>query len=96
MGLQVATTSGRPVVLRVEAHGGHSLGSTRYQESALLADELPSSCTRSAWTILTEGGHQMQQGGPARTRRADDGGEFTPVDGQAHPPATCGPGGSPG
>ena len=40
MGLQAATTSGRPVVLRVEAHGGHSLGSARYQESALLADEL--------------------------------------------------------
>ena len=40
MGLQAATTTGRPVVLRVEAHGGHSLGATRYQESALLADEL--------------------------------------------------------
>ena len=40
MGLQAATTSGRPVVLRVEAHGGHSLGSARYQESALLASEL--------------------------------------------------------
>jgi hypothetical protein len=39
-GLQAATASGRPVVLRIEAHGGHSLGSTRYQESALLADEL--------------------------------------------------------
>jgi hypothetical protein len=38
--LQAATTSGRPVVLRVEAHGGHGLGSTRDQESALLADEL--------------------------------------------------------
>jgi hypothetical protein len=25
----------------------------------------PSACTRSAWTILTEGGHQMQQGGRA-------------------------------
>ena len=95
MGLQVATTSGRPVVLRVEAHGGHSLGSTRYQESALLADELPSSCTRSAWTILTEGGHQMQQGGLARARRADDGGEFALVDGQAPPGKMCA-GGSPG
>jgi hypothetical protein len=40
VGLQAATTSGRPVVLRVEAHRSHSLGSTRYQESALLADEL--------------------------------------------------------
>jgi prolyl oligopeptidase len=38
--LQAATTSGRPVVLRVEAHGGHGFGSTRDQESALLADEL--------------------------------------------------------
>jgi hypothetical protein len=40
VGLQAATTSGRPAVLRVEAHGGHSLGSTRDQQSALLADEL--------------------------------------------------------
>src|SRR5256885_1213498 len=46
----------------------------------------PSACTRPAWTILTEGGHQLQQGGLARARRADDGGEFTVVDGQAHPP----------
>jgi prolyl oligopeptidase len=38
--LQAATTSGHPVVLRAEAHGGHGLGSTRDQESALLADEL--------------------------------------------------------
>lgn len=38
--LQVATTSGRPVLLRVEAHGGHGIGSTRDQEDALLADEL--------------------------------------------------------
>jgi prolyl oligopeptidase len=38
--LQAATTSGRPVVLRVELHGGHGVGSTRDQESALLADEL--------------------------------------------------------
>lgn len=38
--LQAATTSGRPVVLRVEAHGGHGFGSTRDQENALLADEL--------------------------------------------------------
>jgi prolyl oligopeptidase len=35
VGLQAATTSGRPVVLRVEAHGGHGLGSARDQESAL-------------------------------------------------------------
>jgi Protease II len=40
VGLQAATTSGRPVVLRVQAHGGHSLGSARDQESALLAGEL--------------------------------------------------------
>lgn len=38
--LQAATTSGRPVLLRVEAHGGHGIGSTRDQENALLADEL--------------------------------------------------------
>ena len=38
--LQAATTSGRPVILRVEAHGGHGFGSTREQENALLADEL--------------------------------------------------------
>jgi prolyl oligopeptidase len=38
--LQAATTSDRPVVLRVERHGGHSIGSTRDQENALLADEL--------------------------------------------------------
>jgi predicted amidophosphoribosyltransferase len=95
VGLQAATTSGRPVVLRVETHGGHSLGSARYQESALLAGELAFCLHRSAWTILTEGGHQMQQGGLARARRADDGGEFTLVDGQAHPRNVCA-GGSPG
>jgi prolyl oligopeptidase len=38
--LQAATTSGRPVLLRVEPHGGHGIGSTSDQESALLADEL--------------------------------------------------------
>ena len=38
--LQAATTSDRPVVLRVERHGGHGIGSTRDQENALLADEL--------------------------------------------------------
>jgi hypothetical protein len=39
VGLQAATTSGRPVALRVEAHGGHSPGSARDQESAPLAGE---------------------------------------------------------
>jgi prolyl oligopeptidase len=38
--LQAATSSGRPVLLRVEAQGGHGAGATRDQESALLADEL--------------------------------------------------------
>jgi prolyl oligopeptidase len=38
--LQAATTSDRPVVLRVERHGGHGVGSTMDQENALLADEL--------------------------------------------------------
>jgi prolyl oligopeptidase len=38
--LQAATISGRPVLLRVEPHGGHGIGSTRDQERALLADEL--------------------------------------------------------
>ena len=33
-------TSDRPVVLRVERHGGHGIGSTMDQENALLADEL--------------------------------------------------------
>jgi hypothetical protein len=95
VGLQAATTSGRPVVLRVEAHGGHGLGSARDQESALLADELAFLLHAFGWTIVTEGGHQMQQGGLARARRADDGGEFTLVDGQAHP-RNVGAGGSPG
>jgi hypothetical protein len=35
VGLQAATTPGRPVVLHVEAHGGHGLGPARDQESAL-------------------------------------------------------------
>jgi prolyl oligopeptidase len=35
VGLHAATTSVRPVGLRVEAHGGHGLGSARDQESAL-------------------------------------------------------------
>jgi prolyl oligopeptidase len=38
--LQAATSSGRPVLLRVEEHGGHGAGSTREQEHALLADVL--------------------------------------------------------
>ncbi|MFB9207614.1 prolyl oligopeptidase family serine peptidase [Nonomuraea spiralis] len=36
--LQAASASGRPVLLRVEEHGGHGAGSTREQEHALLAD----------------------------------------------------------
>jgi len=38
--LQAASTSGRPVLLRVERHGGHGVGATRRQEDDLLADEL--------------------------------------------------------
>ncbi len=38
--LQAATTSGRPVVLRVEEQAGHGIGSTKAQQDALLADEL--------------------------------------------------------
>ncbi|MGN9840169.1 prolyl oligopeptidase family serine peptidase [Nonomuraea sp. H19] len=38
--LQAASASGRPVLLRVEEHGGHGAGSTREQEHALLADVL--------------------------------------------------------
>ncbi|MFI9380697.1 prolyl oligopeptidase family serine peptidase [Kutzneria sp. NPDC052558] len=36
--LQAATASGRPVLLRVEEHGGHGIGSTREQRNALMAD----------------------------------------------------------
>jgi prolyl oligopeptidase len=36
--LQAATTSGLPVLLRVEAHAGHGHGSTRKQENELTAD----------------------------------------------------------
>jgi len=36
--LQAATTSDRPVLLRVEEHGGHGFGSTREQRNALMAD----------------------------------------------------------
>jgi prolyl oligopeptidase len=38
--LQVATTSGVPVLLRVEEHGGHGFGGTRAQYDDLLADIL--------------------------------------------------------
>jgi len=38
--LQAATSSRRPVLLRVEYQGGHGLGSTRAQEDELLADVL--------------------------------------------------------
>jgi len=36
--LQAATTSGRPVLLRVDPHAGHGLGSTRAQHAELTAD----------------------------------------------------------
>jgi len=38
--LQAATASGKPVLLRVEEHGGHGMGSTKHQQDAELADEL--------------------------------------------------------
>jgi prolyl oligopeptidase len=38
--LQAATTSGRPVLLRIEAGAGHGFGSTASQRDSLLADEL--------------------------------------------------------
>jgi prolyl oligopeptidase len=38
--LQAATGSGRPVLLRIEEHGGHGFGSTGEQQDAELADEL--------------------------------------------------------
>ena len=38
--LQAATTSGRPVLLRVDTHAGHGLGSTREQRNQLTADIL--------------------------------------------------------
>jgi prolyl oligopeptidase len=37
--LQAATGSGRPVVLRIEEHGGHGSGSTTDQRELALADE---------------------------------------------------------
>jgi hypothetical protein len=83
VGLQAATTSGRPAVLRVQAHGGHSPGSAEIRRAPCSPASWPSACTRSAWTILTD---QMQQGGLARARRAGEGDEFTLVDGQVHSP----------
>ncbi len=38
--LQAATSSGRPVLLRVEAQGGHGMGSTKRQNDEELADKL--------------------------------------------------------
>jgi prolyl oligopeptidase len=38
--LQAATTSGRPVLLRIDAQAGHGFGSTASQRDSLLADEL--------------------------------------------------------
>jgi prolyl oligopeptidase len=36
--LQAASTSGRPVLLRIDEHAGHGFGSTRQQRDALHAD----------------------------------------------------------
>ena len=36
--LQAASTSGKPILLRVEAQGGHGIGSTRSQGDAEWAD----------------------------------------------------------
>jgi prolyl oligopeptidase len=38
--LQAASASGKPVLLRVEAQGGHGMGSTRFQINAEVADKL--------------------------------------------------------
>ena len=38
--MQAASTSGRPVLLRVDPHAGHGYGSTRAQHDALIADIL--------------------------------------------------------
>ena len=38
--LQATTSSGRPVLLRVEEQAGHGIGSTKAQQVSLLADEL--------------------------------------------------------
>jgi len=37
--LQAATTSGRPVLFRVDYDAGHGIGSTKEQHQRLLADE---------------------------------------------------------
>ena len=37
--LQVATASGKPVILRVDYDAGHGIGSTKSQSDELLADE---------------------------------------------------------
>ena len=38
--LQAATSSGRPVILRVDYDAGHGIGSTKSQRDELVADEL--------------------------------------------------------
>ena len=38
--LQAASTSQRPILLRIEEHAGHAGGSTREQQDTLLADQL--------------------------------------------------------
>jgi prolyl oligopeptidase len=38
--LQAATTSGRPVLLRIEEQGGHGMGATKHQLDAEMADLL--------------------------------------------------------
>ena len=38
--LQAASSSGKPVLLRVEEHGGHGFGSTSDQDDAETADRL--------------------------------------------------------
>lgn len=38
--LQAATTSGKPILLRVDYEAGHGIGSTKKQQQELLADEL--------------------------------------------------------
>lgn len=38
--LQAASSSGRPVLLRVEEQGGHGVGATRQQQVEELADKI--------------------------------------------------------
>jgi prolyl oligopeptidase len=38
--LQAATTSGKPILLRVDYDAGHGLGSTKSQRDVELADEV--------------------------------------------------------